>query len=80
MQSVAPNAACKTPVSYVEGVTRTTLSTLAAGSLTYCVVHVGQQLFRVQYGKKYQVLVPALIGASAAAYATATKIKEYKLL
>lgn len=79
MQSVAPNAAYKRTVSYMEGYTRTTLSTLAAGSLSYCVVHIGQQMFRVQYGKKYQVLVPALIGATVAAYTTATKIREYKL-
>uniref|UniRef100_A0A131Z7K3 Uncharacterized protein n=1 Tax=Rhipicephalus appendiculatus TaxID=34631 RepID=A0A131Z7K3_RHIAP len=80
MQSVSQNASCKRTVSYLEGVTRTTLSTLAAGSLSYCVVHIGQQLLRVQYGKKYQVLVPALIGATVAAYTTAAKIREYKLL
>lgn len=80
MQSIVQNAACKKTASYTEAVARTTLSTLAAGSLSYCAVHISQQLLRVQYGRKYQVLIPALIGASAAAYTTAKKIKEYRLL
>lgn len=80
MSSAAPCAVSKRAVSYWEGVTRTTLTTLATGSLSYCVVHVSQQLFRVQYGRKYQFLIPALVAATTAAFATTRKAREYKLL
>lgn len=63
--------------SIVERVFRVVASTLAAGALTYSVVHIGQQMLHVTYGKKYRILVPALLSATAASITTVAKAKEY---
>lgn len=80
MESEATSKGSRMSVSLLEGATRTTLSTLAAGSITYCIAHIGQQVLRVGYRAKYRVMVPALISAAAAAYTTVWEMKERKLL
>lgn len=80
MEPAAPNQAPRRSVSFLEGAARTTLSTLAVGSITYCLVHIGQQVLRVGYRTKYRVMVPSLISAAAAAYTTAWKMREHNLL
>lgn len=76
----APTEPQKGDTSYIEGVTRTVLSTLAASSITYCFVHVGQQTLRVPYRSKYRIIIPALVSAAVASYTTVWKMKQYKLL